>query len=97
MTTVTATKSTLKTIDKYGFDRAAFDANMADYGYTTRTVKGGIEILDENHEFVDFAEAVIITHNSERYGFAMLGEMENTFNCDGEQFSTVFDEIEYYR
>ena len=95
MTTVTATKSTLKTIEKYGFDRTAFDAGMADFGYTTRNEFGCIAIVDDAGESVDFAHPVLVKYAGEKYGNVMTTEMESLVQCGDKWFSTCLDEIEY--
>ncbi len=88
-----ATKSTLKTIEKYGFDREALDAEMADYGYTTKIEYGCIAIVDGNGVSVDYGKPYLVHHNGEKFGNVIFSEMEVNVYCDNECFE--IDQIDY--
>lgn len=95
MTTIQLIKTTMKTAKKYGFDREAFDAEMADYGLTTRNEYGCVAVVDETGTSVDWGHPVLIERNGEKYGNVMLTAMESMFYCGDETFSTVLDDVEW--
>ena len=88
-----ATKSTLKTIEKYGFDRAALDAEMADYGYTTKIEYGCVAVVDEKGISVDFGKPYLVHHEGEKFGTVIFSEFEIGTYCHGEYFDV--DQIDY--
>lgn len=88
-------KSTLETILRYGFDREALDAEMADYGYTTRVEYGCIAIVDESGVSVDHGKPVLAVLNGKKFGNVFFSEMESVIVCDDEMFFTIEDEMTF--
>lgn len=101
MATLKATYTSLRTLKKHGFDRAEFDAMMADFGKTTRDNNklDVIEIIEAEDEWqkgqvVDTAHPICIGYKGQWFYDVLLSEMETCWTLDGDSFSTITDDIE---
>lgn len=98
MSTLKARYTSLKTLTNNYFDFEDFEQYMNEMDKTIRLNKSEdcIEIVEiETAEVVDYAHPIIISHKGQKFYDVYLSEMESSWDLDGDNFSTICDDIEF--